>query len=964
MLDLVNQKTTLPRFSSALGPKTMAQDLKDTLNLPQTNFPMRGNLVEREPARIEHWKKLDLYEQIQAKNTEGPSFILHDGPPFTNGDLHLGHALNKTLKDTVLRYKWMRGYNAPYIPGWDSHGLPIEHKVSRELQEAGRTDYTPLEVREACAKFADKYRRIQSEQFQRLGVTADWANEYWTIHPEYEATELETFANFVEQGLVYRSKKPVYWSIPCATALAEAEIEYRDHKSISIYVKLALSADARSTLGLGDDTSMLIWTTTAWTLPANLAVSVHPKTEYSAIQSSKGTLIVASELVETVTEACALEDVSIVKTFLGAELEKLEARHPFIDRASPILLAEYVTTESGTGCVHTAPGHGLDDYITGINNGLEVYCPLDDTGCYVDDGQVPAELVGLSVLEEGGQLSDANKGVLKIIAQNGALIAKKKIEHSYPHCWRSKTPVVFRAMDQWFIALDKHGDRQRALEALNDVNFIPNWGEKRIRAAVENRPDWCISRQRTWGVPIPAFYDEAGQAYLDAGVICAIAAKVAVAGTNIWFEKTAPEILEGIKLPADWPAPETLKSGSDTLDVWIDSGTSHRAVLQKRPNLSWPADLYLEGSDQHRGWFQSSLWTSVIADKAAPYKNLLTHGFIVKEDGTKLSKSDGAARPLTEWIKGYGADIVRLWICSQDYRGDVPVSDKIVRNVANNYRNLRNTLRYQIGSLYDFDPTKDAIPLDELHPVDQWALNELAQLVRNVTDAYEAYEFHRAFKEFIDPFCSNTLSSTYHDILKDRLYTAAPNDPLRRSSQTAISIIFSVFTRLVAPLIPFTTDEAWSYAANDSDFADQPIALADWPEADPKWDRPEVAADIRALRTFLSEQLNDRLEELRQKKTIGQSLDAKAVITGPASDPTFALLKKYEADLPELFILSQVSVAAAADATEISVEVAHADGVRCPRSWRWVEALVETDAWGPVSPRCKEALEQISQSTH
>lgn len=494
------------------------------------------------------------------------------------------------------------------------------------------------------------------------------------------------------------------------------------------------------------------------------------------------------------------------------------------------------------------------------------------------------------------------------------------------------------------------------------MNFIPAWGENRIRAAVENRPDWCISRQRTWGVPIPAFYDEDGNGYINAEVIRGIAAKVASEGTNIWFKQSAAEILAGIELPADWPSAETLKCGTDTLDVWIDSGSSHRAVLQKRENLSWPADLYLEGSDQHRGWFQSSLWTSVIADKAAPYKNLLTHGFIVKEDGTKLSKSDGAARPLNEWIKGYGADIIRLWICSQDYRGDVPVSDKIVKNVANNYRNIRNTLRYQIGSLYDFDPAQHTVALEDLHPVDKWALNELAQLVRNVTEAYESYEFHRAFKEFIDPFCSNTLSATYHDILKDRLYTYAPNDPLRRSSQTAIAIIFNVFTRLIAPLLPFTSDEAWSFAANDSDFNDQPIALEAWPYVENGWDNTEVADEIKTLRNFLSESLNDPLEKLRQQKTIGQSLDAKAVITGPASDPTLALLKRYEADLPELFILSQVTVAESAEASEITVEVDHADGVRCPRSWRWVPELIETNEWGAVSPRCADALAQILQS--
>ena len=940
----------------------MAQDLKDTLNLPQTNFPMRGNLVEREPVRIDHWKKIGLYEKIQAKNSDGKSFILHDGPPFTNGDLHLGHALNKTLKDTILRYKWMSGYNAPYIPGWDSHGLPIEHKVSRELQDSGRTDYTPLEVRKACAKFANKYRIIQSNQFERLGVTADWANEYWTIHPEYEAAELETFAKFVEQGLVYRSKKPVYWSIPCATALAEAEIEYKDHTSISIFVKLRLSDEARNQLDLPDeDSSILIWTTTPWTLPANLAVSVHPKIEYSAIKTAEhGTLIVATALIESVVEECKIESYEIIANYIGAQMEKLDARHPFIDRPSPILLADYVTTESGTGCVHTAPGHGLDDYITGINNGLEVYCPLDDDGCYVADGQVPSELVGLSVLDTDKKPSDANLGVLRITAANGSLIAKKKFVHSYPHCWRSKTPVVFRAMDQWFIALDKNGDRARALESLKDVNFIPSWGENRIRAAVENRPDWCISRQRTWGVPIPAFYDEDGGAYMDADVIRAISKKVALAGTDFWFEKTAAEILDGIPLPSNWPNTEKLSCGNDTLDVWIDSGSSHRAVLQKRSNLKWPADLYLEGSDQHRGWFQSSLWTSVIVDKAAPFKNLLTHGFIVKEDGTKLSKSDGAARPLNEWIGSYGADIIRLWICSQDYRGDVPVSDKIVKNVANNYRNLRNTLRFQIGNLHDFNVATDAVPLKELNALDKWALNELSQLVCKVTEAYDLYEFHRAFKDFIDPFVANTLSATYHDVLKDRLYTRSPNDPLRRSSQTAIHIIFSVFTRLIAPLVPFTADEAWSFAQNDGEFGDQAIALTDWPVVDPNWEDAETADDITALRGFLSSQVNDRLEALRQKKTIGQSLDAKLMITSSPSNPDFARLQKYASDLPELFILSQVVLVESTESAELNIEVAHADGVRCPRSWRWVPELVDTNGWGPVSARCAEALNHLT----
>lgn len=934
----------------------MAQDLKETLNLPRTHFPMRGNLVQREPERLKHWESKHCYQAIQKKNAKGPTFTLHDGPPFTNGDLHLGHALNKTLKDTILRYKWMRGYRAAYIPGWDSHGLPIEHKVAQNLRAAGRTDYTSLEVRQACSEFASQYKNLQTEQFKRLGVCADWDAAYWTIEPSYEAAELETFAQFVEQGLVYRSKKPIYWSIPCKTALAEAEIEYRAHKSISIYVQLPLETASLEALGMDEAASLLIWTTTPWTLPANLAVSVNPDTQYALIACDKGRFIIAHDLIESVSQACAFENVTCLHSFLGSSLENQAARHPFIDRPSPVTMADYVTTESGTGCVHTAPGHGLDDYLTGMKHGLDIYCPIDDNGCYMDDGQVPSELVGLSVLEKDGQISAANKRVLKIIAQNGSLIAKKKIEHSYPHCWRSKTPVIFRAMDQWFIDLQKNQVRTKTLQALDSVEFIPEWGKNRIHAAVANRPDWCISRQRTWGLPIPAFYDAAGKAYLDADVIRSLATKIAQTGSDLWFQKSAAEILDGIETPASWPAASELSLGTDTLDVWIDSGSSHQAVLKKSTELTWPADLYLEGSDQHRGWFQSSLWTALVCEQQAPYKQVLTHGFIVKEDGTKLSKSDGAARPLNEWIQKYGADIIRLWICSQDYRGDVPVSDKIVQNLANNYRNLRNTLRYQLGSLHDFDPAKDAVPVDQMHPLDRWALHELGELIKKVSQAYDAYEFHRAFKEYIDPFCSNTLSATYHAILKDRLYTIAPNHPLRRSSQTAIAIIFSNFTRLIAPLVPFTADEAWSHAQHDGDFCSDLIALEDWPTAQKAWENQAIAQDINALRSFLSEHLNDPLEALRQDKVIGQSLDAKAIIQGHPADSQFARLQRYQSDLPELFILSQVEVIEMPAPCPLQVDVAHADGQRCPRSWRWVDHLVDTAEWGPVSERCHEAL--------
>jgi len=920
---------------------------------------MRGDLVRREPERIAHWQSLGLYPAILKKNKSNPTFILHDGPPFTNGNLHLGHALNKTLKDTILRYKWMQGYNAPYIPGWDSHGLPIEYKVSKELQESGNTDYSVLEVRKACAQFAGNYKAIQTEQFVRLGVLADWENEYWTIHPEYEAEELRTFAEFIEQGLVYRSKKPVYWSIPCETALAEAEIEYKNHKSISVYVGFPLSKDSAKELKLEGDIRFVIWTTTPWTLPANLAIAVHPEIEYALIQSNQGALIIAADRLDAVREACSLEGVEVLQRYKGSQLEHLNTHHPFIDRSSPIVLADYVTTESGTGCVHTAPGHGLDDYLTGLKYNLEIYCPLDDSGSYSDDGQIPSELVGKSVLEKDGAISDANRSVLKICAEKQCLLSKQSIEHSYPHCWRSKSPVIFRAMDQWFIALDKKNTRAEAIKQLAQVQFIPEWGRNRMQAAVENRPDWCISRQRAWGVPIPAFYDEAGTTYIDASVTRQIADKIETHGSDYWFSTSAKDLLAGIDCPDDWPSPDHLKPGTDTLDVWIDSGCSHRSVLAKRPNLQSPADLYLEGSDQHRGWFQSSLWTGTIADRAAPFKSVLTHGFIVKEDGTKLSKSDGASRPLEEWIHQYGADIIRLWICSQDYRGDVPVSDKIVRNVANNYRTLRNTLRFLIGNLHDFNPDKDARSLETLHPIDQWALHQLSELVDRVTQAYNAYEFHRAFKEYIDPFCANTLSASYHAILKDRLYTRSPNDPLRRSSQTALHIIFNTFTKLIAPLLPFTADEAHAYFHTNSDFHQTPIALSNWPSETDAWKFPEVASDIQALLKFLNDSLNEKLEALRQEKIIGQSLDAKAKISGRSDDPTLKLLKRYETDLAELYILSAVSIQIDEGAQSISISVDHADGEKCPRSWRWVPELVEAGTWGKVSPRCKSVLEQI-----
>ena len=581
-----------------------AEKLKDTLNLPKTDFPMRANAVEREPIRLAHWETQKVYQRMQEKNADNEAFILHDGPPFTNGDVHVGTALNKTLKDVIIRYKNARGYRTPYVPGWDCHGLPIEHKVSKNLRK-DKKDFDTLSLREACQEFSKGFIETQRAQFKRLGVLADWDSEYRTMNSAYEAEVLRTFAEFVKKDLVYRSKKPVYWSIPCKTALAEAEIEYQDHISPSIFVPFLLLGEK---FNKNKESNLVIWTTTPWTLPANLAIAVHPRVSYVEVISSGKSYWVADDLSEAFISSCGLEGCESGGKVLGAEMTSWEAQHPFIDRKSPVVTAEYVTTESGTGCVHIAPGHGLDDYITGLENDLEVYCPLDDNGCYVDDGQIPARLVGVSVLEKASGCP-ANNEVLDILRASGKLLALADHSHQYPHCWRSKTPVVFRAMDQWFVSLDKDDLRKKCMEEVQSVSFTPDWGKNRIHGFLQSRPDWCISRQRSWGVPIPVFYDDEGEALLDEKIILGLADKIEKLGTDAWFSLSEDELLEGLKIPENWKGRE-LHKGTDTLDVWIDSGCSHRAVLQNNKDLKWPADLYLEGSDQHRGWFQSSLWAS------------------------------------------------------------------------------------------------------------------------------------------------------------------------------------------------------------------------------------------------------------------------------------------------------------------------------------------------------------------
>ncbi len=943
----------------------MAQDLKNTLLLPKTDFPMRANLVKREPERLAHWDRLDLYARMQSLRAEAPTWVLHDGPPFTNGDVHIGTALNKVLKDTFCHYKTMRGFRTPYVPGWDCHGLPIEQKVTREIQESGE-EVTTAERRARCDAFSEAWIRTQTSQFKRLGVQADWANQYKTKDPVYEADIIRTFASFVEQGIVYRSKKPVYWSIPFETALAEAEIEYKDHTSIAIWVKFAVPAGEAAKFGLPSDKplSMVIWTTTPWTIPANLAIALHPRVDYAVADLGSERIIVAQELLDSVVEAIGQDGApTIDQSIAGEKLEGMATRHPFVERPSPIVLADYVTTESGTGCVHTAPGHGAEDYITGLNYQLDIYCPVGDDGRYLDDGQMPAELVGLTTLESVEDLaakktSPANIGVLKLLAANGALMAKKKYAHSYPHCWRSKTPIIFRAVDQWFVSLDKAQHRTHALEAIRRVRWVPNWGEARIRGAVEARPDWCISRQRSWGVPIIAFYGPDKTAYIDAEVIRQVALKIAEKGTNYWYDADVAELLDGVTLPDSWPPAADLTPGRDTLDVWIDSGSSHNAVLRNSQGSTiWPADLYLEGSDQHRGWFQSSLWTSIISRGAAPYKAVLTHGFIVGEDGKKISKSGEYEKPPTSdrYISEHGADVIRLWIASQDFTQDITLSDKILGNAGEAYRLFRNTFRYQLSTQFDFDLAQDGVALTELDTLDRWALHQTAVLAQACTDAYDACELHRVF-QLCNNFCSVTLSSIYHDILKDRLYTLAADHPLRRSSQTAIHYIFQTLVRLLAPILAFTADEAWAHATAGNDFTDDPIHLQDWPEIPAEWTAPDVAAEIATLLQIRS-QVTEAIEPARQAGQIGKSLDAAVTLVLSDDDPRHAVLSKHRDFLPELFIVSHVALTSGPG--DLAVTVQHCQELgyqRCPRCWRWVPSLSPTPQ-GEICARCADALD-------
>ena len=913
---------------------------KQSLNLPTTAFSMEAKLVTNEPLRLKKWQEMDLYQKVLDQHAADPLWILHDGPPFANGDIHIGHVINKTLKDCVIRFRTMQGHRVPYVPGWDCHGLPIEHKIQQELGQKMR-ELPVVEVRQKCYDYAAKYARIQSEQFQRLGVLGDWAHPYWTMESTFEAHTLEVFARFVEDGLVYKKLKPVPWSITNQTALADAELEYKDVQDTSIYVEFPVAQDSAATtrqlfaLSEQHDVMFLVWTTTPWTLPANLAIAIHPEVDYVAVTYLRDGMtrvgIMADALKEKVLADAQILAVSAPVKGVAMFEARLGYNHPFISRTGLILTALYVTTEDGTGLVHTAPGHGEDDYLTGMAHKLPVYCPVLHNGTF--DKTAPEWLQGINVFK-------ANPLVVERLKADKLLLKEAKITHSYPHDWRSKTPIIFRATEQWFIAVDKPfalqsempaGLRDRALAATkHTIEFIPAWGQARMNGMLQSRPDWCVSRQRAWGLPIPVFYNQQGEVLLTPQTVRAVAKCFAEKSSEAWFTLTPEQLLEGVDTGANFPK-DQLRKESDIFDCWFESGSSWHDVLQHRAGHQFPADLYLEGSDQHRGWFQLSLLPSLGYKGVPPYKQVLTHGFIVKPDGTKVSKSDKEYVKAVDEINRHGADLLRLWCCSVDYQGDIPTSPKVIQEFADKYRKIRNTLRYLLSNLYDFNPATDTQPIPP-RSLDAWALDQLDTLIKDTTDAYDGYQTHKAFRLLHD-FCAVQLSAVYGNAMKDRLYCEQPNSPIRRRCQTVMHQLVTALIKLLAPMIVFTADEAWEHVVH------KPKGEENLPSvhltALPKPAGRVVPDDIRQEWKTLFE-LRDsallQLDALKKAAGMNKALDAEIIYHIPDAR-LLANLQLYGVDLEDI-VSAGFHTLSSGDSLKVELLDRRETYPACARSWK------------------------------
>lgn len=920
----------------------MSQDYNSTLNLPKTDFPMRAGLPKSEPVTLQNWEDEKIYEKLMELNEGKPLFVLHDGPPYANGNIHLGTALNKILKDFIVRYKNMSGFKAPYVPGWDTHGLPTELKARKEAGVGSSADISVVELRKMCQKFVEQSLNDQRTQFKRLGVIGEWDNPYITLTHDFEAEQIRVFAEMACKGYIYKGLKPVYWCPECKTALAEAEIEYSEDPCHSIYVKFKVTDDLGKFAAMGVDpakTSFVIWTTTTWTLPANVAICVGPSFDYAVIKAGDEYLVMADELYKNAMADAEIDDYEVVGTIKGSELEFMKTAHPFLDRTSLVIVGDHVTLESGTGCVHTAPGHGVDDYNVCLNySDIPIVVPVDENGVLTDEAG----------MFSGLKTADANKPIAEHLEKIGALFAIKKIVHQYPHCWRCKEPVLFRATDQWFCSVDDFKDD--AVKAIDEVEWIPAWGKDRITSMVRERKDWCISRQRKWGVPIPIFYcEECGEPLIDKEAMLAVADLFEKEGSNAWFTHEAAEFLaEGTKCKKC--GCHTFTKEKDIMDVWFDSGSTHAAVLKNRPYLQCPADLYLEGADQYRGWFQSSLLTSVATKGTAPYKAVLTHGWVVDGKGRVMHKSLGNGIDPQDVIKQYGADVLRLWVASSDYHADIRISPDILKQLSEAYRKIRNTARYILGNLSDFNPDTDMVDVNDFMFIDKWAVAKLNNLIDKVKEAYDKYEFHIVYHA-IHNFCVVDMSNFYLDVLKDRLYTEKADSKSRKAAQTSIYIILDAMTKMIAPILAYTSDEIWKYMPHSKNEQAEHIIFNSMPE------KVDVDIDDDFMGYWdkiheLRDEVKKSLESYIKDKTIKGSLEAKVVLA--AGGETFDFLKKAKNELAAAFIVSEVEILN--NDAELDIKIEKAEGEKCERCWSISKSVGSNSEHPTLCTRCCENL--------